>query len=149
MIMALRPLTEVKSDLARIFDDMDRMVDPLFPAWRSLTRSADRAGYFPAMNLSLKDNTLTVEAAVPGYQPEDIDVEVENNVLSIRGQRETVREESGETLLNEIVAGRFVRNITLPAEVKAEEAQAGFKDGVLTITLPLAAQSRRTKVTIQ
>ncbi|MBK8189128.1 MAG: Hsp20/alpha crystallin family protein [Vampirovibrionales bacterium] len=148
MMMTLRPITDVKGDLSRIFEEMDRMLEPLSPAWRPAGRAQGQTPGVPAINLALSEQELIIEASVAGYAPEDIDVEVENNVLMISARGDNAREHAGKVLHREIFEGQFTRKMTLPAEVRPEDAKASFKDGLLTIKIPLAVQTRRTKVAI-
>jgi HSP20 family molecular chaperone IbpA len=97
-------------------------------------------------------NDIVVESAIAGVDPEDIDVNVTTDSISIRGSRKrekTVRDE--DYLYQECYWGKFGRSIILPQEVDPEEAEVKFKNGILTVTLPKAnkKKSRKLKVQIQ
>src|SRR5579863_9013450 len=93
---------------------------------------------------------IIVESAIAGVAPEDIDVNVSTDSVSIRGARQrekTVREE--DYLYQECYWGRFGRSIILPQEVDPEEAQVKFKNGILTITLPKANKKKVRKLKVR
>lgn len=103
-----------------------------------------------ALDVVEDENGYQVKASVPGVQPEDIDVTYNKGMLTIKGQ---VKDESestqGEYHLRERRFGSFSRSISLPATVKAEEIQASYKDGVLTLALPKAEEVKPKKIAIQ
>lgn len=92
---------------------------------------------------------LKVEAEVPGFKAEELEVSVEPRRLTITGKREAVKEEKkkGKTIYSEREAERVMRSINLPVEVNAENVSAVLKDGVLEFTLPKAVPGR--KITIE
>lgn len=103
-----------------------------------------------ALDVVEDENGYQVKASVPGVQPEDIDVTYNKGMLTIKGQ---VKDESesiqGEYHLRERRFGSFSRSISLPATIKAEEIQASYKDGVLTLALPKAEEVKPKRIAIQ
>lgn len=100
-----------------------------------------------------KDNKLVIRAAVPGVKPEDLDVAIENNVLTIRGESRSEFEEAGEgtkVYRREVSYGSFARSIRLPEKLQFDQADAEFAHGFVTITIPkleeLKAQPRKLNV---
>jgi len=78
-----------------------------------------------------------VEAAVPGVKPEEIDVQVSGNVLTLKGERkEEKKKEKASYIYQKRSFGSFTRSVTLPTEVDVDKAKAEFEHGVLTLTLP-------------
>jgi HSP20 family protein len=97
-------------------------------------------------------NEIVVESAIAGVKPEDIDVNVTNDSISIRGSRrreKTVRDE--DYLYQECYWGKFARSIILPQEVDPESAEVTFRNGILTVKLPKMSRkkSRKLKVKIE
>lgn len=105
---------------------------------------------FPSVDVKESDAEVTVCAELPGIDPKDVELTLENGVLTIRGQkREEKEDKEGENVISrEIRYGSFSRSMALPGEVNAEEARASFDKGVLKITVPKAPGSRPTRVPI-
>jgi HSP20 family protein len=103
----------------------------------------------PEVDLQETDKEITVKASMPGVKPDDIDVKVDHNVLTLRG---TSREERDETKgtwhVHERRFGSMYRSLTLPAAVKEDQAEARMQDGVLEIRLPKSdvSQGKQIKV---
>jgi HSP20 family protein len=96
-------------------------------------------------------NDIVVESAIAGVKPNDIDVNVTTDSVTIRGSRKrdkTVKDE--DYLYQECYWGRFARSIILPQEINPDDAEVNFKNGILTVTLPKAnrKKSRKLKVVI-
>ena len=93
---------------------------------------------------------LVVKALLPGVKPDDVDVQIQQNVLLITGQHQQEQErQQGRYLLAERWSGRFSRAIALPVAVDANACEARFEDGVLTLTLPKAEQARTKQIPIR
>lgn len=113
-----------------------------------------RVGAMPTagMPLDLRENETTyiVETALPGAKPENVDISILGDSLRITAEVRDEGERSGEKwLVRERRFGRFERSITLPTHVKADEATADFRDGVLTITLPKADAARPRAIPVR
>ncbi len=93
---------------------------------------------------------LVVKASLPGVKPDDVDVQIQQNVLLITGQHQQEQErQQGRYLLAERWTGRFSRAVALPVAVDATACEATFEDGVLTLTLPKAEQARTKQIPIR
>lgn len=95
-------------------------------------------------------NDIVVESAIAGVSPDDIDVNVTSDSISIRGSRKrekTVRDE--DYLYQECYWGKFGRSIILPQEVDPESAEVKFKNGILTVTLPKANKKKTRKLKVR
>lgn len=145
----MRPLTRVKSDLNSIFDEMDDMFKPFLKSSHPEIQEYLNA-WHPAVDVSEDDTNVYLKAAIPGYQPKDIDLEVDRRIVSITGEAQQAESYGDNTrhLHREIVCGRFSRKIQLPYEVVAEQANAKFSEGLLMVTLPKAVQSRKLKIEV-
>jgi HSP20 family protein len=153
-MMLGRELTPWQTPL-RALDEMQREMNQLFSRffgegeqagnrWLALSES-----YVPQIESAVRENTLYVKADLPGIDPKDVEVMVEGNQLTLRGQRKAEHEGSeGGYLQREVQYGNFVRNFTIPQEVKAKDIQAKYHNGVLELSIPLPAEMLHKKVNI-
>lgn len=132
--------------------DLQGQVDQLFQSLTGGTRQSN--GGAEMMNLPVDirqtDSEFVLEASVPGFRPEDVEVTFDDGVLTIRGQRNFENEEKhGQYVRRERRLTSVYRQIGLPAEVRADEISASFEHGVLRVTVPRAqkAQPKRIPVT--
>jgi len=96
-----------------------------------------------------KEN-LMVKSTIAGVKPEDIDISIENDVLTIRGERYLEdKEEAMDYFYQECYWGGFSRSIVLPIEVKPDEVEASIKNGVLTIVLPKMKKNKSVAVKVK
>jgi HSP20 family protein len=125
---------------------MDRFFDePFFRPMRWYFREWE----MPALDVHATDAEFIVEAALPGLKPEDVEITVDGELLTIKGsyRREDKAEEAGY-LYRELGRGEFTRTISLPAPTLAEQVKAEFKDGLLTLKLPKATEVKPHKVQV-
>jgi len=109
-----------------------------------------RAFWTPAVNVEETKEELRLTAELPGMSHDDIEIEVENNVLSLRGEkREEDESEDRRFHVWERCYGSFERSFTLPRTVKAEDISAEFKDGILHIRMPKAPEAKSRKISIK
>jgi len=109
-----------------------------------------RAFWTPAVNVEETNEELRLTAELPGMSHDDIEIEVENNVLSLRGEkREEDESENRRYHVWERSYGSFERSFTLPRTVKAEEISAEFKDGILHVRMPKAPEAKSRKISIK
>lgn len=125
--------------------EMNRLFDDAFRGFGSLGRLGNplMEGQFtwPRLELSETDKAVTVSAELPGLSEKDIQVEIANGVLSIRGEKKADRSDESK-FVSERYYGSFERQISLEG-VEEDKAQADFKNGVLSVTLPKSEQSNR------
>ena len=94
-------------------------------------------------------DNFEVSASLPGLRPEDVDITIQGDVLTIKGQRKTQSErKQGNYLVREQRSGNFYRSIQLPTVVDAEKARANFENGVLHLTLPKAESTKPRTIRI-
>lgn len=150
--MALtRPFSAMREDIQRLMNDMEQQwMAPTRSSWWPGERlGAKAAMWAPAVDVIEEEKQIKVKAQVPGIKPEDLDIEVEADHLTIRG--ETVHkqeEEKGNVYHSEISYGKVFRRIPLPTEVQSEKAKADFEHGMLTITLPKAEGTHRHRIKV-
>lgn len=137
------------------WEEMDRFFENAFP--RSLLRFgrwpewAPRfEGKLPAVDVIDRPDHIVVRAEVPGVRKEDLDVSVSDNLVTIRATTKHEEEkEEGQYYRREMSRGEYSRSVSLPADVDSAEAKATFKDGVLELTLPKIAPSKRRSVKVE
>lgn len=134
-------------ELARLHNEVDDLFGSFF---QGLDRPFGGRHAWPAIDVAEQDDAIVVRAEVPGCKADDIDISVYNNTLTITGEKkETKEQKDNGYYYSESSYGSFRRDMNLPAEVDRDKVEATCKDGVLSIKLPKAAQSKATKVQIK
>jgi HSP20 family protein len=104
----------------------------------------------PVVDIYETDEKMVIKAELPGLKKEDIDIEVRDNTLTLKGERKFEKEIKQENYHRvERAYGSFQRSFTLPSTVKQEAIEATFKDGILEISLPKAEEAKPKQVKIQ
>lgn len=138
--------------------DNDDFWAPYFPSPRDLFREFfDREPFFgqgatfsPALDVAENDNAYIVTAELPGIDPKDIDISLEGNVLTLRGEKKEESEKKDKNYHRvERRYGSFVRSLTLPAEVNADKIEADYRNGLLEVTLPKSETVKPKKITVK
>lgn len=107
-----------------------------------------QAGTLP-LDISEKEDEVVVRASLPGFAPDDIDVQVHNGMLMINAERTEEEEEQGERFhRRERRFGAVSRTVALPTEVREDQVRADLRDGVLTLHLPKTPEARPKKIPI-
>jgi len=134
----------VWEEMERFQREMNRLFDDTFTRWPSLP------GEFPAVNIWIGDEGVILTTEVPGLNPEDIDISVVGQTVTISGNREAENVDQ-ETRYHrqERPVGKFARSIELPFMVNANQVQATFENGVLYIKMPRAEAEKPKKITIK
>lgn len=100
-----------------------------------------------AVDVYQTDQEIVIVSAVAGVRPEDLDIAINNDSLTIRGHRHQDKSESGrDYLFKECHWGDFSRTIVLPAEVVSEKIKAALRNGILTITVPKIIREKKIKI---
>ena len=108
------------------------------------------ANFSPAVDIYQDDNQVMVETPMAGINPEKVDITVENNILTIKGESEKKSEvEDKDYYRKEIRRGSFYRLVQLPAQVVGEKASAEYKNGILKITLPKAPAAKTKSIKVE
>lgn len=143
---ALTPWTGMTS-LRR---DMDRLFDRFFdsePGWEALEFGGEWA---PKVDLSETKEAYVLRAEIPGVEQKDVHVSLQDQILTIKGEKSKEKEEKDEHYhRKERSYGAFTRAMRLPAAVDASKVAASFKDGVLTVTLPKTPAAKGTTIPIK
>jgi HSP20 family protein len=133
-------------DLLSLRQAMDRLFEESFVNPR--TWSWDERQLM-ALDVYATNDDLVVEANLPGVKPEEVEITVEGNALTIAGEtRSSRKDDEGSTILSEIRRGAFTRTLALPAGLEPDRATATFEDGVLTLRIPKAEQVKPRQIKI-
>lgn len=130
-----------RQEMEDLFDRVFR--EPWTGGWRE-------AGISPRIDLTESDEEVTLRAELPGVKPEDIDIQVLGDTLTLRGEKRECRDEKGANYQYcESEYGSFSRTIQLPTNVDQENVDAQFDQGVLTVRLRKTAESKPRKIAIR
>jgi HSP20 family protein len=136
-------------EVRTIQSEMSRLVNEFFRGGMRDKRAWKQSFWTPAIDMCEGDQAFTLTAELPGFSKDDVQVELKNNRLTLKGERKResdVQEKQYRRV--ERVYGAFERSIKLPAVVDADKAEATFKDGVLKLTLPKAEEAKPKPISI-
>jgi HSP20 family protein len=139
------------------FRELEEMQHRLAPFWgREAIRKSDKdemllsADWTPAVDITEDDNEYVIRAELPGIRKEDIRVSLDDNVLSISGERTMEKEEKGKRHHRvERSYGKFVRSFTLPERTDNQHIKAEHKDGVLTVHLMKSEEQKPRQIEVK
>ena len=132
-------------------DTMNSLVNALFNTDGSIS-GGNTAEYSPRMDMKETEDAFTVKMTMPGIDVKDIDISVNDNVLTIKGETKEEAENEDEKavyLVKEHHACSYFRSVRLPSEVVAEKAEAAYKNGILTLTLPKAEEVKPKSIPVE
>ena len=137
----LTPLFGLRREIDRLFDDA------FVPGGGN---GGTRAAFAPAVDLREDEHEFVVHVDLPGIRPEDVDVSVDNGLLTVRGERRHERKEGeeGRWHVVERSQGTFSRTFQLPSGIEEERISADFEHGVLTLRIPKPALPQPRKIQI-
>lgn len=124
---------------------MNSLFDDLFDQGGDRRLSGGSGINVPAMDIHQDQDRIEITAELPGVREEDIELTIDDGVLTLRGEKRSDRTDE-ERGYSERSYGAFERTLTLPSNVNEEQCSADFRDGVLTITLPKAEQKRGRRI---
>jgi HSP20 family protein len=128
-------------------DQINRLVTEAFD--RS-SEEGNLTSWAPAVDIYETEHELVVKADLPDVRPEDLDIRVENNILTIRGQRKFEKQVNEDKYLRvERAYGSFSRSFALANTVNTEAIKADYKDGVLTLTIPKREEAKPKQIKVQ
>lgn len=134
-------------NLATLQDQVNRLFEAPLAGRRA--ENSNLAAWAPAVDIYETENELVIKADLPDINEKDLDVRVENNMLTIRGERKFEQKVKEDNYLRiERTYGSFSRSFSLPTTVNTESVQAEYKNGVLTVQLPKRAESKPRQVKV-
>jgi len=139
------PFMSLHREIDRLFEDFGRG----FPAFGSLSRFSG-SEMMPVMDVKETDKDVEFSVELPGLEEKDVEVNVSDNVLTLRGEKKTDRDEKeGDYRLIERSYGSFYRSFELPSGIDADKIQASMSKGVLKVTVPKATPAQMKKIAVK
>jgi HSP20 family protein len=136
-------------ELNTIQGEMNRLFNSFFESASPSNGGASVRRWIPAMDLVEHDDNFVLRADLPGLTEDDVKIEVEDNVLTVSGERKFEHEDRKDGFYRlERASGAFRRSLTLPEGVDPEKIDASFEHGVLEVRVPKPEQRKPRKVTI-
>ena len=140
------PFTSLQREIDRLFDDFTRGFPDFSRGWPT----AGSQDLMPAMDVIETDNEIQITAELPGLEEKDVQINVSDNVLTIRGEKKAEKEEKQKDYrMVERSYGSFYRALELPAGVDADKIKADISKGVLKVTVPKPAPAQVKKIAVK
>ena len=149
-----QPFEALRNQVDRLFHDFQTgfMQAPFFrplPDIESFWRRDFGFNVTPAIDIVEKDKAFEVTAELPGLDVKDIDIQLANGTLTIKGEKQERKEEkTKDRYVSERRYGSFRRSLQVPGNVDADKIEASYKSGVLTVTLPKSPEAQKNQKTI-
>lgn len=140
------PIRRLKDEFDNVFDRFFK--EPFFGDDAMLRKDS----FSPVCNIEEKDKKYTIEAEMPGVNPDNIDIEIDNGRITIKGTKEEKIETEDEENQMHVVErsyGSFYRSFTLPENVNTDEILADYKNGILTIDIPKTTDHQTKRIQVQ
>jgi len=136
-------------DLISLQERMNRLFEQTLDHSRGEREGMVAGTWAPAVDIYETPDSIVLQAELPGLSKDDIDIQVRDNVLTLKGERRSEKEvKEGNYLRVERAYGGFQRAFTLPAAVQADKVRAVFKDGVLDVSIPKAEEAKPKQIKI-
>jgi HSP20 family protein len=135
------------TELAGVHRDLDSIVGRLFSEAVPRQTVDPLNSFTPAADVRREGDKWMVSIAVPGMSPDKLDIDIVGRTLRVRGERSS--DQKTESVINEIVHGRFEREFTLPEDIDAQHAKATYRCGMLELVLPLKESAKPHRVEIK
>jgi len=133
---------EEENPFAHLRREMDSLFDNFFRGFDIEPFESRMGAFTPKVDVTENDKEIKISAELPGMDEKDIDVSLQNDILTIKGEKKEEKEDKGKDYYRmERSYGSFIRTIPLPVEVETDKVEARFKKGVLSITLPKTAKA--------
>lgn len=138
------------SGLSELHHALDTLFDRNFPKWEKDFPIMEMTQWVPKIDVKEKDSQYIIRADIPGVNPKDIDVSLDNGMLSIKGKKESeTKEEKEDYIRVERSSGSFYRSLSLPDAGDSSKITAKSKNGVLEIVIPKNNKSSSHKILIK
>src|SRR5437667_12851728 len=141
----MRTMTPFRG-VSTLHDQINRLFSDAFEGTEG---ESNLTAWAPAVDISENEHELLVKADLPGIDPKDLDIRVENNVLTIRGERKFEKKVNEENYLRvERSYGSFARSFTLANTVNSDAIKAGYQNGVLTLSIPKREEAKPKQIEV-
>jgi len=128
-------------------DEMNSLFE--LPTMGNLTRQAQLfSGWTPALDLYQDNDNVIATVELPGMRKEDIEISLQDGMLTISGERKSETAEGDKAERTERYVGKFRRSISLPTQVDASKVTATYRDGILSVTLPKAEEAKPKQIQV-
>jgi HSP20 family protein len=147
-IIKYDPFRELRS----LQDEMNRLFSSSFSRGNTggETDQIMRGAWNPSVDIFENQNQIVLEAELPGMKPQEVEISIENNVLTLHGERKFEKKDESDNFHRvERSYGSFTRSFTLPPTVSSENAQAEFENGVLRLTLAKREEAKPRRIEIK
>jgi HSP20 family protein len=147
MVWELTPWKPFEFD--RMRREIDRLWDSFFEG-RPGRKAGEVGEWLPSLDVSETKNDLVVKAELPGMDPKDIEISLNNGLLTIKGEKKQEKEEKDENYhVIERSYGSFTRSVRLPREGQSGKISASYKSAVLRVTLPKSEEAKKKEIKIK
>jgi HSP20 family protein len=144
--MNLTPFRSEVTSVGRLQDRMNRLFDSFFEGSSCMANES----FVPAVDIVDTPENIVVKMELPGVEAKDVQVNVQENVLTISGEKKSEKEEKGKTWYRrETSYGKFSRSLSLPSTVDSEHVDATTDAGILTVRIPKSAAAKARQIAIQ
>jgi HSP20 family protein len=140
----------IKYDPLREIRNLQEEMNRLFNTFRSFDDDLITGAWTPSVDIYENKDQVVIEAELPGMKPEDVNISIENNVLTIQGERKFEKQEESDNYHRiERRYGSFTRSFTLPPTVNPDEVKAEFDNGLLRVTLAKREEAKPRRIEIK
>jgi len=137
-------------EMMTLREAMDRLFDDAFTRPFSLNREGGSTWSSPAIDMYQTDDEVVVKAALPGFKPDEVQINVTGDILTIKGEVKHEEEKKDKSWhIHEQRWGSFERSLRLPTGVISDKAKADFDNGILTISLPKSEEVRPKTIAVK
>ncbi|PIQ08004.1 MAG: heat-shock protein Hsp20 [Ignavibacteriales bacterium CG18_big_fil_WC_8_21_14_2_50_31_20] len=141
-LVSIKPMKE--------FDNIHNSIQKYFDDFTTMKSSYNENTFSPKINVYEKENQLIIDAEVPGVNKEDLKITLQDNILTIEGEKKNLLDENEiKSFLTERIFGSFKRSFTINKDVDSEKINAKFNNGILSITLAKVEEKTPTEKVIE
>jgi HSP20 family protein len=138
------------SDVFNVQREINRVFDNFFRGGSQWDDTQELTAWTPAVDIAELEDRFQVRMELPGVNKDDVKITLENNILTVRGEKKQEKEDAGKNYHRvERSYGAFQRSFTLPVTIKSDRIDAGFKDGILTIALPKSEEAKPKQIEVK
>jgi HSP20 family protein len=153
MFAIQRSTGSAPSDLQSVSNRIARLFDEAFRGWPTMLTEPDGslvAAWIPPVDVTEEADAVKITIELPGVRPEDVQLSLENNLLTIRGEKRQASQQGADRVHRyERTYGAFERTFTIPSSVDGDHVRATYENGVLTVTLPKVERARPRRINVE
>ncbi len=151
MFAITRSTNPVYADVSSLQGRLSRLFDEAFRGWPTTQEDGSSlvGQWVPPVDVFEDKDAVQITAELPGVKPEDVKISLENNVLTVRGEKRQVTEENTDVHRYERYYGVFERSFTVPSTVDADHIKASYDLGVLTVRLPKMERAKPRQIEVK